>query len=113
MRDGTKRHEEILDSLQERLLSSSLDYTIFCHIGYSMGELDLVAMHGCSLLVFEIKSSSRLRAIKKTSCQLDRAFKYAKEYTKNLNPRKMYFFEVYGKKDGSYTIRRYHPTETP
>ena len=112
---GTRKHEILLEKLRDRLEKSNPKYVFFCHEDYSLGklgprgEIDLMARLGDNLLIFEIKSSSCEKSLAKAHDQLDRAYKYAKEYSDRLNYSKMYFFGVYGAKDGKYNIEWYKP----
>ncbi len=102
------KHEILLREIRDRLNDSRLEYVLSCNVIYSRGELDLMAEHEGSLLVFEVKSRSRPRARERARRQLDRAHKYYEGFT---HYKKVYFFGVYGLKEGSYEIRRYRPEE--
>jgi len=96
------KHNRIIDDLETRLKDSTTKYDwIMREKEYGpkrapIGELDLVAVHGKSALVFEVKSTYSDKSRRKAYIQLQRAIKQChllRNYT-------VYGFYSYGTKLG-------------
>jgi len=95
------KHDYIVKSLVDRLITSKLYDTIKHNVDYynpyrgRAGEFDVIARAGDRYLAFEVKSSSR--KLHKAGLQLDRDESYIKDcYSRDC---RVYKFKVYSHKD--------------
>ncbi len=104
---GRSRHQAIIRSLEQRLTESQISYqTVDINVEYwkrgkTIGEIDLLALHGKYELYFEIKSNHTLKGYSKARKQLRRI---KKRYA--TPGRAQHYFYVSGTKEGGYKIQK-------
>lgn len=104
-------HRDLISELELRLENSPIDYDLIKREeGYRRGEIDLYALKGTTLLIFEVKSNYTPKQHYRARRQLIRAKKLfiPEGFTRDLIQRK-YLFEAYWRDRATldYRVRRY------